>query len=119
MCDAGFGLHFLKHWVRATNTFTLEEGIRRLTSHPAHAFRIPDRGRLAEGLPADLLLFDPATVGISKPRPVRDLPGGGSRMVRDGSGVHGVWVNGVKVHDGRDYVKMQRGPGHVLDRFDA
>ena len=119
MCDAGFGLHFLKHWVRETGTFTLEEGIRRLTSHPAHAFRIPNRGRLVEGAPADLLLFDPATVGISKPRPVRDLPGGGSRMVRDGAGVHGVWVNGVKVHDGRDYVKMQHGPGHVLDRFDA
>jgi len=119
MCDAGFGLHFLAHWVRETGHFSLEEGIRRLTSHPAHAFRIPERGRLVVGAPADLLLFDPAQVGISKPRAQSDLPGGGSRMVRDGRGVHGVWVNGVKVHDGRDYVKMERGPGHVLDRFDA
>jgi N-acyl-D-amino-acid deacylase len=119
MCDAGFGLHFLKHWVRETGHFSLEEGIRRLTSHPAHAFRIPDRGWLIEGAPADLLLFDSATVGISKPRPQRDLPGGGSRMVRDASGVHGVWVNGVKIHDGKNYVKLDRGPGQVLDRFDA
>ncbi len=119
MCDAGFGLHFLKHWVRETGHFSLEEGIRRLTSHPAHAFRIPERGRLIEGVPADLLLFDPAAVGISKPRPQRDLPGGGSRMVRDASGVHGVWVNGVKIHDGKNYVKLGRGPGQVLDRFDA
>ena len=119
MCDAGFGLHFLKHWVRDTGLFTLEEGIRRLTSHPAHAFRIPDRGRLVEGAPADLLLFDPANVGISKPRAQRDLPGGGSRMVRDASGVHSVWVNGAKIHDGKNYVRQDKGPGQVLDRFYA
>lgn len=118
MCDAGFGLHFLGHWVRDTGEFTLEEGIRRLTSDPAHRFRIPERGRLVEGAPADLLLFDPATVGISRPRSVKDLPAGGSRMVRDSSGVHGVWVNGVKIHDGINYVELERGPGQVLDRFD-
>lgn len=118
MCDAGFGLHFLAHWVRETGEFTLEEGIRRLTSDPAHRFRIPERGRLVEGAPADLLLFDPASVGISRPRSVDDLPGGGSRMVRDGRGVHGVWVNGVKIHDGTNYIELERGPGHVLDQFD-
>lgn len=118
MCDAGFGLHFLGHWVREIGEFTLEEGIRRLTSDPAHRFRIPERGRLVEGAPADLLLFDPATVGISRPRSVNDLPAGGSRMVRDSSGVHGVWVNGVKIHDGVNYVELERGPGQVLDRFD-
>ena len=118
MCDAGFGLHFLAHWVRETGEFTLEEGIRRLTSDPAHRFRIPERGRLIEGAPADMLLFDPAEVGISRPRSVRDLPGGGSRMVRDSRGVHGVWVNGVKIHDGTNYVELERGPGQVLDKFD-
>lgn len=118
MCDAGFGLHFLAHWVRKTGEFTLEEGIRRLTSEPAQRFRIPERGRLVEGAPADMLLFDPATVGISRPKSLGDLPGGGSRMVRDPHGVHGVWVNGVKIHDGRDYVELDRGPGQVLDKFD-
>ena len=119
MCDAGFGLHFLSHWVRGTGQFTLEEGIRRLTSDCAMRFRIPERGRLVEGAPADMLLFDPATVGISKPHPVHDLPGGGSRMVRSAQGVHGVWVNGSLIHDGKDYVDHAKGPGHVLDRFDA
>ncbi|MEY3490393.1 MAG: hypothetical protein RL655_1961, partial [Pseudomonadota bacterium] len=66
-----------------------------------------------------LLLFDPATVGISKPIPRQDLPGGGTRMVRESRGVHGVWVNGVLVHDGHDYVTLDHGPGQVLDRFDA
>jgi N-acyl-D-amino-acid deacylase len=118
MCDAGFGLHFLAHWVRETGDFSLEEAIRKLTSDPAHRFRIPDRGRLVEGSPADLLLFDPASVGISRPQSLRDLPGGGSRMVREPKGVHGVWVNGVKVHDGKDYVPLERGPGAVIDKFD-
>ena len=31
MCDAGFGLHFLRHWVRETGVFTLTEGVRKLT----------------------------------------------------------------------------------------
>ena len=119
MCDAGFGLYFLSHWVRDTGHFTLSEGIRKITSEPADRFRIPERGRLQVGLPADMLLFDPATVGISKPIPVQDLPGGGSRMVRSATGVHGVWVNGVKVHDGQNYVDHPQGPGQVLDRFNS
>ena len=117
MCDAGFGLHFLAKWVRDTGHFSWEEGIRRLTSDCADRFRIPQRGRLIEGAPADLLLFDPRTVGISKPKPVADLPGGGSRMVRTGSGVNGVWVNGTLIHDGKAYVDLPRGPGRVLREF--
>jgi hypothetical protein len=65
------------------------------------------------------LLFDPGTVGVSNLRRVRDLPGGGARMIRDPTGVHGVWVNGVRVHDGRDYAPLARGPGQVLRRYDA
>lgn len=119
MCDAGFGLHFLKHWVRETGTFSLEEGVKKLTSEPAARYRIPDRGRIAPGAWADLLLFDPASVGLSGLVKLHDLPGGGSRMIRRPEGVAGVWVNGVRVFDGTDYVKLQHGPGQVLDRFDS
>jgi N-acyl-D-amino-acid deacylase len=118
-CDAGFGLHFLEHWVRATGTFTLEEGVRRLTSDPARKYRIPGRGAIAAGWWADLLLFDPASVGISPMVKQTDLPGGGTRMMRRPRGVHGVWVNGLRVFDGEKYVERQCGPGHVLRSFDA
>jgi N-acyl-D-aspartate/D-glutamate deacylase len=117
MCDAGFGLHFLRHWVRETGTFTLEEGVRRLTSDPAAKYRIPDRGRIAPGAWADLLLFDPATVGLSALERLRDLPAGGARMTRRPEGVHGVWVNGERIHDGRDYLSLASGPGQVLTQF--
>jgi len=118
-CDAGFGLHLLAHWVRETRTLTLEEGVRRLTSDPARKYRIPGRGTIAEGQWADLLLFDPAKVGISPLEKQADLPGGGTRMMRRPRGVHGVWVNGQQVFDGEKYVERQRGPGHVLRKFDA
>ncbi|UYN94942.1 MAG: amidohydrolase family protein [Enhydrobacter sp.] len=119
MCDAGFGLHFLARWVRERGDFDLAEGIRRLTSHPADLYGIPDRGRIAVGAHADLLLFDPATVGVSPAERLADLPGGGRRTIRRPLGVHGVFCNGVKTFDGKDYVRHARGPGRVLDRFNA
>jgi N-acyl-D-amino-acid deacylase len=117
-CDAGYGLHFLAHWVRDTQTFTLEEGVRRLTSDPARKYRIPRRGLIAPGYHADLLLFEPRRVGVSKLRRVKDLPGGGTRMLRDPEGVRGVWVNGVQVFDGTLYTALDSGPGRVLRRFE-
>ena len=63
------------------------------------------------------MLFDADNVGISPARRVNDLPGGGPRTIRDPLGVHGVFVNGVEVFDGRDYRPLGRGPGQVLDRF--
>ena len=117
-CDAGFGLHFLAHWVRETGTFTLEEGVRRLTSDPAGKYRIPQRGRVAAGYFADLLLFDPLKVGVTKLERVSDLPGGGTRMIRSPRGVHGVWVNGLRVFDGAQYIRRQSGPGSVIKNFD-
>jgi N-acyl-D-amino-acid deacylase len=119
LCDAGFGLHLLAHWVRETEILTLEEGVRRLTSDPARKYRIPRRGRIAPGLAADLLLFDPLGVGLSPLERVADLPGGGTRVIRRPRGVAGVWVNGQQVFDGHDYLRLKAGPGEVLNRFDA
>jgi N-acyl-D-aspartate/D-glutamate deacylase len=117
LCDAGFGLYLLGHWVRERRLFDLPEGVRRLTSHQAGLYGIPGRGRIEAGAFADLLLFDPDRVGVSPPRRVHDLPGGGPRTIRDPLGVHGVFVNGVEVFDGRDYRRLGKGPGRLLDRF--
>ena len=118
-CDAGFGLHFLAHWVRETRTFTLEEGVRRLTSDPARRYRIPDRGTIESGKWADLMLFDPSSIGISGLQRKRDLPGGGTRMTRAPVGLHGVWVNGLCVFDGMKYSSRPDGAGRVLRIFDS
>jgi N-acyl-D-aspartate/D-glutamate deacylase len=116
-CDAGFGLHFLAHWVRELGEFTPQEAVRRLTSDPARKYRIPGRGTIAPGQWADLLLFDPKTVGVSPLERRRDLPAGGARMIRSPVGVHGVWVNGTRVFDGKEHLAHERRPGQVLRTF--
>ncbi len=118
-CDAGFGLHFLAHWVRETGTFTLAEAARRLASHPAQLYGIPGRGRIAPGMWADLLLFDPQAVGVSPLKRVKDMPAGGTRMVREPRGVEGVWVNGRRIVERNALLPLDAGPGQVLRRFDA
>ena len=70
LCDAGFGLHLFGHWVRERGDMTLPQAVRAVTSTVADAYRIKDRGRIAPGAWADLMLFDPATVarGPEAPR---------------------------------------------------
>lgn len=119
MCDAGYGLHLLSRWVRELGVFSLQEGVRRLTSHPADLYGIKGRGRLTPGSHADMVLFDPATIGVGDPQRVSDLPGGGPRTIRQPQGIDGVWVNGSQVFDGREYVRHAKGPGHVLRDFAA
>jgi N-acyl-D-aspartate/D-glutamate deacylase len=97
LCDACFSTHLLGHWVRERQALRLEEAVRMLTSRPAEVFGITDRGRLAEGMPADVVVFDPATVGASGLRRVHDLPAGADRLVSDAYGIDAVLVNGVVI----------------------
>jgi N-acyl-D-amino-acid deacylase len=102
--------------VRETGVLTLEEGVRQLTSATADHFGLRDRGRVGLGLPADLTVFDPDTVGCGPLRRVRDLPGGADRLVSDASGIRAVVVEGTPIRiDGRDAVDPEGPlPGHVL-----
>jgi N-acyl-D-aspartate/D-glutamate deacylase len=103
LCDACFSTHLLGHWVREKGTLTLEEAVRLLTSRAAEVFGIADRGRLAPGLAADVVVFDPAQVGCSALRRVHDLPGGADRLVSEATGIRAVVVNGTILReDGRD-----------------
>ncbi len=119
LCDAGFGLHFLGHWVRDKRLMPFEEAVRQLTSYPAQVFGISDRGRLRPGACADLLLIDPASVGRGPARRVRDLPAGASRLNTPAVGVHGVWVNGEKIADGNGVLPQARSAGTVVREFAA
>ncbi|HEU5190231.1 MAG TPA: amidohydrolase family protein [Methylomirabilota bacterium] len=94
LCDAGYATYLLGKWVRERQALTLEEGVRRLTSEVAAFFGIRDRGVVAPGKAADLTLFDPDTVDDVPPEYVRDLPGGGKRLVARARGVHATIVNG-------------------------
>lgn len=53
----------LGRYVREQGVLTLEEAVRKMTSLPAKRIGIPDRGTLAEGMRADIVVFDPSTIG--------------------------------------------------------
>jgi N-acyl-D-aspartate/D-glutamate deacylase len=119
LCDAGFGLHLIGHWARDRGVMTIAEAVRKLTSQPAALFGIRDRGRLAPGYAADLMLFDPAAIGRGEKRRVDDLPAGASRLTAAARGLHGVWVNGVCVADANGLRREKLPPGKVLRDFAA
>jgi N-acyl-D-aspartate/D-glutamate deacylase len=103
LCDASFSTHLLGHWVRDKKTLSLEDAVRLLTSRGADLFGLTGRGRLAVGNAADVVVFDPDTVGCSPLRRVNDLPAGADRLISDAIGVQTVIVNGAVIRqDGRD-----------------
>ncbi|MBU6272755.1 MAG: amidohydrolase family protein [Betaproteobacteria bacterium] len=114
--DSGFGLHLMGHWVRDKGVMPLPEAVRRLTSAQAEFFGIRERGTLREGWAADLLLFDPATVGRGARSRANDLPANATRVVTRPRGVHGVWVNGQRVADENGAVHKPL-PGRLLRQW--
>jgi N-acyl-D-aspartate/D-glutamate deacylase len=94
LCDACYATHLLGYWVREKGVFSLQEAVHALTQKPAELMGLNDRGLLATGRPADVVVFDPKTVGAGKLRRVFDLPGGADRLVSDASGIEAVLVNG-------------------------
>jgi len=90
--------------------------VRMITSRPAEVFGLRDRGVLRTGAPADVTVFDPASVGASRLRRVNDLPRGAARLVADAIGVEMVIVNGVPIREhGRDVVDAESPlPGKLL-----
>ena len=117
--DAGFGLHLLGHWVREKAALTLAEAARKLTGDVAALFGIRERGVLRAGHRADLLLFDPARVHRGPKQRVRDLPANGARLTTPALGVHGVWVNGVRIADAHGMRVLSKMPGELLRNFAA
>ena len=113
LCEAGYPTYLLGHWVREQKALTLEHAVKRLTSEPADYFGIKGRGRLTAGNAADIVVFDPRTVGSpTRPTLVHDLPAGGGRMVAKAHGVRCVVVNGTTLY--RDGQHTGAYPGQVL-----
>ena len=99
--DAGWPSFVLSHWIRAAGLYSLEEGVRRLTSGPARVLGLADRGTLATGMKADVNVLDPANVAERQPELVHDFPGGAPRYIQKSKGYKATIVNGaVTLEDG-------------------
>ena len=103
----GFGAftRFLGHYIRDREVLSLEEGIRRITSLPAAQVGIEERGLIAAGQFADLVLFDPGAIGDRATPEEPHLPS---------VGIETVWVNGKIVFD--DGQVTGNRPGRVIRR---
>ncbi len=96
----------LGHYVRERGIFDLPTAVRKMTSMPADQVGISDRGRIARGKKADLVIFDAATVldGATFDEP-HQYP----------IGIHHVVVNGTSaVADGKHTGKRA---GQVLRKM--
>jgi N-acyl-D-aspartate/D-glutamate deacylase len=94
---ADWSSYFLRSWVLDRHVWTLEEGIRQITQVPATLVGLADRGVIRPGAPADLMVFDPDTIGPWKKEFVHDLPGGVGRFKAWGKGVVATVVNGEPI----------------------
>ncbi len=97
LCDASTPTTVLAYWVRDRTRgprLPLELAIRELTSKPANAFGMFDRGLLTPGMRADINLIDLPNLRMGVNEFVEDLPANGRRMVQRASGYVGTYVAG-------------------------
>jgi N-acyl-D-aspartate/D-glutamate deacylase len=97
MCGAIYSTSLLGQGVRKRGLLTWEEAARLLAAVPASLYGLKDRGRIADGFWADVVIVDPGTVEHGPEKTRSDLPGGASRLYADAEGVEHVLVNGTEV----------------------
>jgi N-acyl-D-aspartate/D-glutamate deacylase len=107
-----FSTQVLGNGVREHGVISLQDAVHQLTQVPAELMGLRERGVLREGWHADLVVFDPSTVGSGPVHMRPDLPADEPRIYADANGVHHVFVNGTAII--RDGVHTGALPGTVL-----
>jgi N-acyl-D-aspartate/D-glutamate deacylase len=107
--DASLPTWFLLHWVRDRQKYTIEEGIRRMTSDTAQLFGVADRGVLRPGAYADVNVIDLDALSLPIPEYVHDFPAGAGRYVQRSQGYRSTIVNGGVFVDGGEPTGVHAG----------
>ncbi|MDH7640147.1 N-acyl-D-amino-acid deacylase family protein [Sphingomonas oryzagri] len=103
ICDASFPTFFLERWARDADEaqrIALPDAIAALTSQPADAVGLGDRGRIVVGAKADLNVIDLARLHLHRPSVARDLPAGGKRLRQGADGYDVTIVSGAVTYRG-------------------
>jgi N-acyl-D-aspartate/D-glutamate deacylase len=112
MQGSGYPTRFLADCIRGRKLVPMERAVHMMTQVPAELFGLRDRGVIAEGAIADLVLFDPETIDSEMLTLVDDLPGGCTRLHAGSVGVRHVFVSGIEtVTDGEPTGAL---PGSVI-----
>ena len=117
LCDAPVPTDLLGPWVRDRGLMPIEKAVRMLSGAQADLFNFVDRGYLAVGACADVVVFDPATVAPGPLRRVRDFPAEGERVTADRpEGIRHVLVNGQPIRRDHQSVPWPEGgaPGQLV-----
>lgn len=102
----------LSYWVREHAIMSLEEAHWRLSALPAQAAGLKGRGSIAEGMPADIIVYDYAELETLPQERVWDYPAGEWRLIQKARGYNYILVNGaVTFEDGQC---TQATPGKLL-----
>ena len=108
-------LHFLSEWVRDREVMSLEAGIAKTSAEIADVLGLADRGRLVTGARADVVVLEWDELGPGPLTRVRDLPGGGERLVaHDPAGLRHVLVNGEPIRRHHVQERPAARPGALL-----
>lgn len=92
--DSSLQTHLLSYWVREKQALSLEEAVKQITYNTATMWGLHDRGLLREGMAADVVVFDPDSIGPNMPEVLNDLPAGARRLKQTASGILNTVVNG-------------------------
>ena len=101
--DASQTTYFLTRWVRDSGAWTVEEGIKMMTSEGADLFGLEGRGRLVEGAYADVNVIDFDALSLDAPEYVHDFPNGAGRYIQKASGYELTLVNGQVFMEGGEH----------------
>jgi N-acyl-D-aspartate/D-glutamate deacylase len=97
LASFNYATELLGKAVRAQQLLSFEEAIHLITEVPARLYGVKERGRIAEGWYADLVVLDPTTVGSGDVAMRFDLPGGAGRLYAGANGIDHVFVNGRRI----------------------
>jgi N-acyl-D-amino-acid deacylase len=117
ICDASYPTFLLTHWsrdARPERRFDMAEAVRKLTSEPAAAIGLSDRGAVTVGRKADLNVIDVEGLRLHRPAPVYDLPSEGRRLRQRAEGYCASVVSGqITYRDGEPTGAL---PGRLVRR---
>jgi N-acyl-D-aspartate/D-glutamate deacylase len=92
-----YPVYILEKAVRDHGVLTVEEAVHLMTDVPAHLYGVRQRGRLAVGNNADVVVFDPGTIASGEITTRFDLPAGAGRLYAEPIGIDHVVVNGRRL----------------------